>query len=408
MTLRDCARAAAAAAAVGLALAGAAHAQSYERPTSFSPSGIPGIKPSGSNYAIASPVVSDGFMRIYTFKSAYGDFAAIGDALAQTRIVELAALAELERVSNSDSFRDALTQAGLSPIKYAGAMVTNPGQTISNTLSGIGSLFGRVNASMNNMGKTPDNAVQNLLGVTEKRRELATHLGVDPYTDFEPLAAKLSQLSEAAAAGGLVVTGALMAIPGVGGIVVSNVATTSKVSDLARDLSAAQLMDLNRRKLGEMGVEKSVAETLLTNRAFTPFDVTVIVTSLESMPGVQNRGAFVARAAEINRHDAAFFMRRQAELLADYYAKSGTLTGFVTLGGYPFNVTRGGAVVGILPLDALSWTENTARSMKNIVSDARSAGYAGRAEMRITGQATPMAKKALKDLGWTVVDNFRS
>ena len=391
------------------ALTTAAYAQSpaVERPPSFDPGKIPGIKPMGENYTVARPVGSDGFMRIYVVKTPLGDNAVIGDALMRQRMIEMGALAELNRISNSDTFNKSLVDAGVAPIKFAGELVTNPGQTISNTLSGIGSLFSQVGSGMNNMGKTPDDPMQSLLGVTRKRRELAIHLGVDPYTDYEPLAVQMTRLSEAAAAGGLVVTGALMAIPGVGGIIVSNTATSSNVSQLARDNTAAQLMDLNRKKIADMGVDHATGEILLTNRAFTPLDVTVIVASLETMSAVQNRGAFIARASSVNRHDAAFFMRKQAELLSDYYAKTGAFTSFVTLGGYPFNVTRQGGIMSILPIDALSWTDNTARSMKDIAETAKRSGYAGRAEMKITGTSTPLAKQKLKELGWTVTDNYK-
>ena len=381
--------------------------QKLERPPGYDPARIPGIRAAGPNYQIANPVRSDGFMRIYVVKTKLGDSAVIGDALMRQRIVEMGALAELEKISNSEAFNKSLLDAGLSPIKYAGALVTRPGETISNTLSGIGSLFSQVGSSMNNMGKSRDDTMQSLLGVTKKRRELAIHLGVDPYTDYEPLAVRMTQLSEAAATGGLVVSGALMAIPGVGGIIVTNTATSSTISTLARDLTAAQLLDLNRKKIADMGIDQATAETLLLNRSFTPLDVTVIVASLESMSAVKNRGAFIARAASVNRHDAAFFMRKQAELLSDYYAKTGGFTAFVTLGGYPFNVTRQGGIMGILPLDSLSWTDNTARSMKDIVAAARRGGYAGKAEMRITGQSTKLAKQQLKELGWTITDNYK-
>jgi hypothetical protein len=389
------------------AMAAPAQAQNIERPPSFDPARIPGIKATGSNYTIAKPVGSDGFMRIYVVKTRLGDNAVIGDALMRQRMVEMAALAELTRISNSDSFNKALVDAGVAPIKFAGELVTNPGQTISNTLSGIGSLFGQIGSGLNNAGKTPDDPMQSLLGVTRKRRELAIHLGVDPYTDYEPLAAQMTRLSEAAAAGGLVVTGALMAIPGVGGIIVTNTATSSNISKLARDNTAAQLMDINRKKIADMGVDNATAEVLLTNRAFTPLDVTVIVASLESMSAVQNRGAFIARASSVNRHDAAFFMRKQAELISDYYAKTGAFTSFVTLGGYPFNVTRQGGIMSVLPIDALSWTENTAHSMKDIADQAKRLGYAGKAEMKITGTSTPLARKKLKEFGWTVTDNYK-
>lgn len=383
------------------------NAQGFERPTSFDPARISGIKAGGPNFVINKPVISDGFMRIYALKTSYGDFTVIGDALMRARIVELAALTELDRISESESFNKSLADAGLAPIKFAGDLVTNPGETLNNTFSGVGSLFGQIGAGMNNLGKTQDDTMQGLLGVNKKRRELAAHLGVDPYTDFPPLATKMTQLSQAAATGGLVVSAALMAIPGVGGIVVANVATTAKVTALARDLTAAQLMDLNRNKLAAMGVDNTTSETLLTNRNFSPLDVTAIVACLESMSSVQNRSEFVARAASVHRHDAAYFMRRHAELLADYHTKTGAFVSFVTFGGYPFTITRTGGVLGILPIDALSWTENTARSMRDIVNQSRSAGFAGKSEMRITGQATALAKQQLQGMGWTVTDNFQ-
>ncbi len=65
---------------------------------------------------------------------------------------------------------------------------------MQNTFTGVGNFFGRMSSGMNNAGKTPDDAMSNLLGVTDQRRELAATYGVDPYTDFAPLAAKLQQL----------------------------------------------------------------------------------------------------------------------------------------------------------------------------------------------------------------------
>jgi hypothetical protein len=383
-----------------------AKAQTIERPATFDAARISGIVPNGENYTIAKQVPSDGFMRIYAVSSSYGAYTVISDQLMRVRQVEFAALAALEKVSGSEQFQKALLEAGLSPVKYAGDLVTKPAETISNTLSGIGSLFGQIGSSMNNAGKSPDDPMQSLFGVTKRRRELAIRLGVDPYTDFAPLQVKLTQLSEAAAAGGLVVTGALMAIPGVGGIVASNVYTSGNLSTLARDLSAAQLMDLNRGKLAAMGVDARITESLLTNRNFTPLDTTAIVSALDSMSAVQQRSVFVSRAASVNRHDAAYFMRQQAELTAAYYAKTGGIVSFVTLGGYPFAVARDGGVIGILPINALSWTDNTARSMKDIVNDARRGGYT-KADMRITGQATALARQQLQALGWKVAENYK-
>jgi len=395
----------AALAAPAVLAACAAFAADFEPPRSFQANLIPGISASGQNYNIKSPVTSDGFMRVYVFTTPWGEFSAIGDGLMRTRQFELAALRELEKVTTSDSFNRALAEAGIAPIKFAGDLIVNPIGTLSNTMSGIGSLFGQIGSGASNAGKYESDPMADLTGASRKKRELAIKLGVDPYTDFQPLQQRLTQLSAAAATGGLVVSGALMAIPGVGGIIVSNTATSANLGNVARDNTPAQLLDINRPKLLAMGIDRNLAETFLTNRNYSPLDATAIVTLLEEIQ-VEGRGVFIARAASVGRRDAGFFMRRQAEMLADYQNKTRAITGFVALGGFPFVTTTSG-VLGLLPLDALSWTQSTDKAMRDITDSLKRSGRGGRAEMRITGQATPLAKQKLKELGWIVVENTK-
>jgi len=385
-----------------LLAASAAPALTEPAPT-FDPARIPGIQAKGPNYSIAAPVRSDGFLRLYGVRSPYGDFGVTSDAMMQVRQRELAAILELDKVNTSDAFNKALVEAGVAPIKFAGNLIINPIQTLGNTLGGIGNAMGQVGSGMANAGKSQD-APLGGLGADQKRRELAAKLGVDPYTDFEPLAHRMQKLSEAAAAGGLVVSGALMAIPGAVGIVVSNVATGGKVADMMRDYSAAQLMDINRQKLAAMGVERPIIEQLVTNRAYTPLDMTSMVASLETIK-VDGRADFLRRAASVTTREAAYFNRRYAELVADYNAKTGQIASFVSLGDFPFNQTRSGSVTAVWPVDALSWTDGTAKAMGRINEAVKR--YPGRPELRITGQATSTAKERLRAMGWTVVENTR-
>ena len=85
-------------------------------------------------------------------------------------------------------------------------------------------------------------------------------------------------MSQAAALGGLAVTGALLAVPGAAGIVVSNLSNANKlnnvaIDELARNYTAAQILDLNRGLLGKLGVAAEVSESLLANRNYTPIDL---------------------------------------------------------------------------------------------------------------------------------------
>jgi hypothetical protein len=393
--------------AVMLALSGGAFAQTTERPPSYAAAKIRGIKPAGVNYAIKNPVSSDGLFRVYTLATPYGQFTVQGDQMLRMRLNELAALAELEKLSQSEQYTRALLNAGISPVKYAGKLITNPVGTIQNTFAGVGSFFGSIGSGIANAGKTQDDTLSSLIGVTRERRQLAAKIGVDPYTDFDPLAAKLKQLSEAAALGGLTVSGAMMAIPGAAGIVVSNLSTANTLGDmhleeLARNYTASQLLDLNRKRLTAMGVDGDLVEAFLANRLYTPIDQTAITAALESMRGVADKAVFVRRAATANSRGIAFAMRKHAEMAARH-ARTAGFARFVSLGGFPFNQTRDGTVVGVLPVDSVSWTDRIARAFGDSSRDLKRIGRTG--ELRLTGTATGLAKRRLQELGWRVVEN---
>ena len=387
----------------GLIVSSCAFAAEVERPPSFDPNRILGIRAAGANYTIANPVRSDGFLRIYTVRSPYGDFQVVSDAMMQMRTRELAAIVELDKLSESEAFNNALGQAGLAPVKFAGELIVNPVQAIGNTLAGIGNQMSQFGSGINNAGKSQDQAFGGF-GADQKRRELAARLGVDPYTDYEPLQMRLQKISQAAAAGGLVVSGAMMAIPGAVGLVISNTATSGRVADAMRDQTAAQLMDLNRQKMMAMGLDRASADALLANRHYTPLDMTSMMASLEIVPAA-GRDDFLRRATNVNRRDAAVFNRRYAEMVADFHAKTGAVTSYVSIAEFPFNQTRNG-IIGIWPADALSWTEGTRKAMSNVASEIRRSGM-GRAELRISGQATARAKEGLNELGFALADNSR-
>lgn len=386
----------------------AAPAQPFEAPPSFNAAQIRGVDRVGPNYTILTPVRSDGLIRHYLLATPYGDVAVPGDAMLHMRLNELVALSLLEKVSGSDAFGKSLVQAGLNPLKYTGRLITNPIGTVQSTLGGIGAVFGRIGAGINNAGKTQDDALAGLLGVTSERRTLAAAYGVDPYTDFAPLDAKLKQLSEAAALGGLAVTGALLAVPGAAGIVVSNLSTANKldniaISDLARQYTAAQILDLNRTKLTDMGVAPELNAAILANRNYTPIDMAAMVAALDSMKDVAGRPVFIDRAAAADTRATAFFMRRLAELMAKEARPRGYAQ-IVALGGLPFASTRDGRIVTVAPIDALSWTEETAARFGAFTAERKALAAKATGELRITGQATALARKQLKAEGWTLVE----
>ena len=201
-----------------------------------------------------------------------------------------------------------------------------------------------------------------------------------PIPIWPPLAEKLQVLSQAAATGGLVVTGALFAVPGgVAGIIVSNLSTANKLNDLgleevARKYTASQILDINRDLLKKMDVDDELSNKLLSNTNYTPIDMAAMVAALDSMSAVRDRDVFVARAAAADGRAIAYVMRRTAELMADDYRKHGGYVRFVSLAAFPYVITRDGRVTALLPIDALSWTRDTAVGFTQVSNERKRVG----------------------------------
>jgi hypothetical protein len=259
------------------------------------------------------------------------------------------------------------------------------------------------------MGKSRDDALASVTGASKQKREIAAELGVDPHTDFKPLSDKLDSLAGAAAIGNLAVAGAYALTPGAIGFAASNTATANTMRGWAKDYSAAQLMDMNRAKLEKLGVDGATADRLFANKNYTPLDVTAMSEALSRLGPVKNLGAMVARAASADSRDVAYFIRRRIELTAAYQQRNPTIASVVRFDDliYPLCLTKDGGAVGAYPIDILSWTPETAATVQAMTSEAKADGATGAKSLVITGTATPLTKKNLAALGWTVTEGAR-
>ena len=395
-------------AAVVLAFA-QAWAGGFEQPPSFDADKVLGSVAQGPGYKILNPVGSDGYLRNYTIETSFGTFYASGDQMLLMRVKELRALDALNKTFNSQQFAGALIKAGLSPLRFAGNLVVHPVDTVDNTLTGMGQMVSGMASGIRNAGKTQDGTVASLTGASTQKRLIAYQYGVDPYTDFKPLDDRLDAMAAAAAAGKLVVTAAFMAIPGAAGTIVSNVSTANSLSDKVRDLSAAELMDLNRKKLAELGIRDDLIEALLQNRFLTPVDATVIADALTRIGRIQNIDVMVERAATATSRDMAYFIRKRIEMIAAYQEKNHTLNAFIRFSAVPFplTLTADNGVIAIFPIDILSWTEDTGHALTGLSNDAREFGISGPRVFYMSGKTTELARKELKALGWKLEEGVR-
>jgi uncharacterized protein YidB (DUF937 family) len=385
-------------------------AAELEVPPAASAQAILGDRVEGPNYYVEEAVRSDGYLEVFVLVTDYGRFTVQGRALLDRRLGELRAIEAIGKISKSKAFGNALAESATAPVRLAADTVKNPVKTVKQTLSGVGAFFDRTASGLKNIGSDPDSIVDSALGVSAAKRQIAYELGVDPHTDFKPLARRLEQLAQAVAAGGLLPQAAFSAVGGLGGVagtVLSSTNTVAGVRALVRDKTPAQLQDINRARLKEMGVSKAVAGRFLDNALYTPADKTALVAALHSLKGVKSRGLFIDRAAQTKRRDLAYFQVRRAELIADYQRSTGRIAGFVMLGGIPFNQLQDGRILAIMPFDKVALTESVNGIFTVVTDDMRRLKQGLKAELRVTGGVTNKARRRLAQLGWTVVPGDR-
>jgi hypothetical protein len=380
--------------------------EEFDTPSSHDPTVLLADKATGANYSVVNPVTSDGFLRIYELETAYGRFRVEGDVFLNMRLKELAAIRALAAMEETEAFQNSFKKALQGPVDFVGDVVTNPSQTVKRTLSGVGRLFNRAASGIRNAGTSPDKLTDSLLGISQAKRQIAVTLGVDPYTDFKPLADRLERAAQVSAAGGLTVRGLFALVPGGIGLAASSASTASSLTNLVRDSTPSELRDINHSKLTRAVGKKRSVNLFLDNDNYTPADQTVIAEALFRLRIVRNVDAYLVWAAGISLRSQAVFIRQRTILLARYHENVTPISEFVASAGIALYRSQQGELIGLFPIDDLAWTQRTAGILKVITQSLDLALEKG-AHILITGTATPRAREKLRDLGWTLTEHYR-
>jgi hypothetical protein len=360
----------------------------------------------GPNYVVRATVISDGLVNTYDLDTNYGPLKVESTALLLKRIGELKALAQIEQLEKTDVYMSAFKQVAAGPLKTAQGLVQDPSGTVSNVASGIGQLFSNVGSAVTS-GASSGNLASSALGQASYKRQYAAELGVDPYTSYEPLQKALGELAWTAAAGGLTVKAAFMAIPGGAGIAIGVMGTADTARGLLSDKTPAELAGINQSSLAGMGVSDASIQAFMQNTTFDPYEQTLLVSALAGMTGVRDRGIYIDRAATVFTEPQAVFLRTRAQLISLYNDKTQSAKSFVAADGIPLLLTNNGKIIAIFPLDYIAWTQNFASKTTAISAAIKQIpGISGK-ELWVTGKVHPLARKALEAGGWKVEEKAR-
>jgi len=326
---------------------------------------ILGERATGTNYRVLPEVGSNGRNRIWRLKTEYGDFTVTSDALLEVRLRELEVLAKLEETSFGEKAISSLGQSIAAPLVFGGELLTSPVETLKGTFGGIGQMFDRFSTS-GEKGASNESFAGGMLGVDSARRRIAAELDVDPHTDFPPLAERLTHLANGSALGSMTVGAAMkLAVPGTMALSFSGITASKSVKDALREKTAGQLLRDAREKMKAQGVAPELAESLTSNRNFTPTDLYVIATALERLDA-GNTDLFVYKAARAETRASAYLLRLQADMMASRSGRAARPIEFLAAPGITLIRTARKEVLAFVPADEFLWTKDNAKAAEDV------------------------------------------
>jgi hypothetical protein len=279
------------------------------------------------HYQLGPTVRTFAFMNQYSVTSDYGPFTAPSDARLRRLIREIAAIAELQKIHQTDAFAKATVEAGKGVVQGAQHLIEDPVGTIGAVPEAVFNIFGRVSEGARRGGRSQyeDGVAQNLLAVSSFKREYAKKFDIDVYSSNEVLQKELNSVAWASAAGNLTLGAASMVTGAVVLQAASGLRTLDQAKSIVNALPATELSRRNREALRQMGVLNTVADRFLDNRMLSPRYQTIIVAAMKALPAIPGRSTFIQYAARADSEDTALLFQRMAELLADYHRLVGPI-----------------------------------------------------------------------------------
>jgi hypothetical protein len=384
----------------------------YEEPPVINVSDLmPATALSGPGFSVQPQAPTNGAMGQYAIvadQSVFGDDAGTYYVesldMLKLRLSEIPAIAQLDSMSTTGVFAQALASSAVRPVTAAANMVIHPMDTVTGLPGGVGDLFGRVSmgageiasSATNSFGSgkaagQAGNATLTALGYDQMRRQLAHKLHVDPYSSDPILTKKLNHTAWIMFSARMTVNAAMMAVPG--SMIITSVTFTN---DLVYQTPRADLIILVQKKLKSFGLSQEEIVAFSTNTAI-PLSLQVdAVKELEALGNIPGRRAAAVAIGNMMTEYQARFLVTSLHMLDQWGQQRSPITR-IQAPGILIAHDQNGAVILPAPVDYLSWTQRIA----GFATDPQLMGMQNRV-LWITGKMTPLARQQLAANGWSV------
>ncbi len=369
---------------------------------------VPADLMKGDVHQVRPEAVNDGYVTTYTLDTEWGALDAVSDYRLLVRIQETRALKMLDDMSRAGVFGDALVNGALAPVETVVDLVTDPVETVSDAAEGVGAWFGNVANALTSDDPHQEGAVSAAVGWAGAKRAFAVELGVDPYTDWEPLQDALASVGRAAFAGGITAKvamgkaaeGTALSTP----ILALNLTDTSR--QMLIDNPPERLAETHRADLAELGVSEQAIAPFLENYHYSPMEKLQLVEALKRMEGAEGLEAYVTHATGAPDKRVARFMQQRAEMMARFHQEISP-TSLVALRQTPLQRTQDDRLVGVFPLDYVPWTADLEVIVRTMSEDIDQMSDVAGKEMWFEGLVSPETRKALEAHDWVVKEDVQ-
>ena len=335
----------------------------------LSPSAI-----SGQGFSVQPQVPTNGAMGQYAivanssvFGNDAGTYYVESLDLLKIRLSELPAIVQLDNMSASSLFTNALISSAERPVTAAANMVIHPEDTITGLPSGIGSFFDRVSMGAGQIVSSATGsfgsgqaagetgmATATALGYDQLRRDLARKLHVDPYTSNPILTKKLNKAAWVMFSARITVDAAMMAVPA--SIVISGVEFTN---DLVYQTPKADLVLMVQNQLQSMGLSSVEVAAFTTNSAIPLSLQVTAMKDLQALGDIQGRHSTAVAIGNVMTEYQARFLVSSLHAFVQWGRQQRPITRIQNF-GVLVGTDQNGNTIMPAPIDYLSWTQRIA------------------------------------------------
>ncbi|MGB6440160.1 MAG: hypothetical protein WBE89_12705, partial [Methyloceanibacter sp.] len=151
-------------------IAASSQAGQYEGAPTFSAAqAIQGVPFHGADYSISDRVPVENFQYVFSVNTKWGPLRVKGSDLLRVRLREITATEKLEEVKGAETAVKSAGTTALAPLNTAKDLVTQPAQTIGDTVRGVGHIFGTAQATMNATDPHGDRIIASVTGGASAR-----------------------------------------------------------------------------------------------------------------------------------------------------------------------------------------------------------------------------------------------